>query len=31
MSTPNGRLINTGFYDLDDFDLDLCIELDREG
>ena len=30
MSTPSGRLINTGFYDLDDFDLDLCIELDTE-
>jgi hypothetical protein len=28
MSTPSGRLIATGFYDLDDFDLDLCIELD---
>jgi hypothetical protein len=30
MSTPGGRLINTGFYDLDDFDLDLCTELDRD-
>lgn len=30
MSTPGGRLINTGFYDLDDFDLDLCVELDRD-
>jgi hypothetical protein len=31
MSTPSGRLIATGFYDLDDFDLDLCIELDSQG
>ena len=30
MSTPSGRLINTGFYDLGDFDLALCIELDSE-
>lgn len=30
MSTPGGRLIATGFYDLDDFDLDLCVELDRD-
>jgi hypothetical protein len=30
MSTPSGRLINTGFYDTGDFDLDLCIELDKE-
>jgi len=29
MTTPNGRLINTGFYDLGDFDLALCIELER--
>lgn len=27
MTTLEGRLINTGFYDLGDFDLDLCIEL----
>jgi hypothetical protein len=27
MSTPDGRLINTGFYDLGDFDLNLCEEL----
>ena len=27
MTTPDGRLINTGFYDLDDFDLALCEEL----
>jgi hypothetical protein len=31
MSTPDGRLINTGFYDLGDFDLDLCGELAGEG
>jgi hypothetical protein len=35
MSTPGGRLINTGFYDLGDFldpteGLALCIELDSE-
>lgn len=29
MSTPDGRLINTGFYDLEDFDVQLCIELDK--
>jgi hypothetical protein len=28
MSTPNGRLINTGFYDLGDFDINLCVELE---
>lgn len=28
MSTPSGRLINTGFYDTGDFDLGLCIELE---
>lgn len=28
MTTPDSRLINTGFYDLGDFGLDLCIELD---
>jgi hypothetical protein len=27
MVTPIGRLVNTGFYDLGDFDLDLCIDL----
>ena len=27
MTTPDGRLINTGFYDCDDFDLALCQEL----
>ena len=27
MTTPDGRLINTGFYDLGDFDLALCEEL----
>ena len=27
MSTPDGRLVNTGFYDLGDFDLELCHEL----
>ena len=27
MTTPDGRLINTGFYDLGDFDLELCYEL----
>ena len=27
MLTPIGRLVNTGFYDLGDFDLDLCIDL----
>ena len=27
MTTLDGRLINTGFYDLGDFDLALCIEL----
>ena len=30
MSTPDGRLINTGFYDLGDFDHDLCVELGWE-
>lgn len=29
LSTPDGRLINTGFYDLGDFDLDLCVDLSR--
>jgi hypothetical protein len=29
MSTPDGRLINTGFYDIEDFDIQLCIELDK--
>lgn len=29
MITPKGQLINTGFYDLDDFDLDLCFELEE--
>lgn len=27
MTTPDGRLINTGFYDMGDFDLTLCEEL----
>lgn len=27
LSTPDGRLIRTGFYDLGDFDLDLFVEL----
>jgi len=27
LSTPDGRLLNTGFYDLKDFDLDLCVEI----
>lgn len=27
MTTPDGRLINTGFYDLEEFDLSLCEEL----
>ena len=27
MVTPSGFLINTGFYDLGDLDLDLCIDL----
>jgi hypothetical protein len=31
MSTPDGRLINTGFYDLGDFDLELCDQLAGEG
>ena len=29
MTTLEGRLINTGFYDLGDFDLELCLELER--
>ena len=29
MVTPSGRLINTGFYDLGDFDLVLCLELEE--
>jgi hypothetical protein len=29
LSTPDGKLINTGFYDLGDFDIDLCVELHR--
>jgi hypothetical protein len=28
MVTPSGQLINTGFYDLGDFDLVLCLELE---
>lgn len=28
MTTPTKDLINTGFYDLGDFDLSLCVELD---
>ena len=27
MSTPDGKLVATGFYDLGDFDLELCKEL----
>lgn len=27
MTTPDGRLINTGFYDMGDFDLTLCEDL----
>mgnify|MGYP003610617458 CR=1 FL=1 len=27
MTTPDGRLINTGFYDMGDFDFALCEEL----
>ena len=27
MTTADGRLINTGFYDTGDFDLELCEEL----
>jgi len=30
MTTPSGKLINTGFYDLGDFDLALCLELEAE-
>jgi hypothetical protein len=30
MSTSDGRLINTGFYDLGDFDLELCDQLAGE-
>lgn len=30
MSTPSGRLINTGFYDLEEFDLALCQEIAGE-
>lgn len=29
MTTPSGQLINTGFYDLGDFDLALCLELEE--
>lgn len=29
MTTPSGNLINTGFYDLGDFDLLLCEELEE--
>ena len=29
MVTPLGELINTGFYDLGDFDLALCLELEE--
>jgi hypothetical protein len=29
MVTPSGQLINTGFYDLGDFDLTLCLELEE--
>ena len=27
MTTPDGRLINTGFYDMGDFDCALCEEI----
>lgn len=27
MVTPQGTLVNTWFYDLGDFDLDLCLDL----
>ena len=30
MTSPSGKLINTGFYDLEDFDLPLCIELEQD-
>lgn len=30
MISPDGRLINTGFYDLGDFDLALCHELSAD-
>lgn len=29
MVTPKGQLINTGFYDLGDFDLALCLEIEE--
>ena len=29
MVTPSRKLINTGFYDLEDFDLDFCLELEE--
>ena len=29
MVTPSGILYNTGFFDLDDFDLELCKEIER--
>ena len=29
MVTPKGQLINTGFFDLGDFDLALCLELEE--
>lgn len=29
MITPDGELINTGFYDLEDFTLELCQELSK--
>lgn len=28
--TPSGAVIGTDFYDLGDFDLDLCIEIEEE-
>ena len=29
MTTPSGQLINTSFYDLGDFDLALCLDLEE--
>lgn len=30
MSTPNGILINTGCYDVEDFSLEVCREIESE-
>lgn len=30
MVTPSGNLISTGFYDLEDLDLAMCLELDLQ-